>query len=158
MAIIKLQFRALDQSRICDRNLVFREIMTKLKVPLLGLKTIQTGYNALIERKEDAETILTQKGIDLLKTMNLTVRVPPELRAKRSVFIRQVDQTVGSHSELEIETELEKNHEYLTGCKVIKIKDFTHIFKLECATVTQADKVLETLMFLHSNFPPSNKT
>ena len=47
MAIIKLQFRAIDQSKISDRNVVFREIMTKLKVPLLGLKTIQSGYNAI---------------------------------------------------------------------------------------------------------------
>ena len=62
--------------------------MTMLKVPLLGLKTIQTGNNALIEKKEDADIILTQIGIDLLNTMNLTVRVPPELRAKRSLFIR----------------------------------------------------------------------
>ena len=67
MAIIKLQFRAIDHGRISDRNLVFREIMTKLKVPLLRLKTIQTGYNALIEKKEDADFILVQKGIDLLK-------------------------------------------------------------------------------------------
>ena len=62
--------------------------MTKLKVPLLGLKTIQSWYNVLLEKKEDADTILTQKGIDLLRTMNLTVRVSPELRAKRSVFVR----------------------------------------------------------------------
>ena len=51
MAIIRLQFRAIDQGKISDRSLVFREIMTKLKVPLLGLKTIQSGYNALIEKK-----------------------------------------------------------------------------------------------------------
>ena len=59
-----------------------------------------------MKKKEDADTILTQKGIDLLKSLNLTVRVPPELRARRSVFIRQVDQSVGSHTEVDIEVEL----------------------------------------------------
>ena len=60
------------------------------------------GLQRTNRKKEDTETILTQKGIDLLKTINLTVRVPPELRAKRSVFIRQVDQSVSSRSEEEI--------------------------------------------------------
>ena len=83
----------------------------------------------ILEKEKDADTILTQKGIDLLRKMNLKVRVPPELRAKRSVFVRQVDQTAGSHSETEIEIELVKNQEYLAGCKEIKIKDFIHIFK-----------------------------
>ena len=99
--------------------------------------------------------ILTQKCIKLLKTMKLTVRVPSELSAKRSVFIRQVDQSVGFHIELQIEVELVENHDYLAGCKVTKIKDFTRIFKMECSTVTQADKALESgLMCFYTRISP----
>ena len=87
--------------------------------------------------------------------MNLTVRVPPELRAKRSVFTRQVDQAVGSHSETKIETKLVKNQEYLAGFKEIQIKDFTHIFKIECANITQADKILESgLLCFYTRISP----
>ena len=39
-----------------------------------------------MEKKEDADALLSDRSIHLLNTLNLTVKVPPEIKAKRSLF------------------------------------------------------------------------
>ena len=94
MAVTKLLLRVIDNSVPTNRANVFKELLTTLKVALLGLKTLALGFNARLDKKEDADALLSVRGIHLLNTLNLTVKVPPEIKAKRSLFVRQVDQSI----------------------------------------------------------------
>ena len=142
MTVTKLLLRVIDNSIPTNRANIFKELLTTLKVALLGLKTVASGYNALLEKKEDADTLLSDRGINLLNTLNLTVKVPPEIRAKRSLFVRQVDQSIGQRPPNEIKDEILRNHTWIKRCEITKIKEYTHIFKLECGSVVEADRVL----------------
>ena len=117
--------------------------MTTLKVPLLGLKQITVGYNAILERPEDTDALLSERGIEVLRKLNLNVRIPPQVRAKRSLFLRRVDAFVGSHSPEEIKAELEAQNPWLKVREIFKIKDYTHVLKIECKELAMADKALE---------------
>ena len=141
--VAKLLFRVIDSNRPVDKRAVFKELMTQLKVPLLGLKQVAVGFNAIVERQEDTDVILSAKGIELLKTLNLSVRIPPQVRAKRSLFLRRIDAFVGSHSPEEIKEELEAQNPWLKVREVFKIKDYTHVLKVECKELQMADKALE---------------
>jgi len=73
---------------------------------------------------------------------------PPELRAKQTVFIRQIDTSVGQRRPEDIKQELERNHDWLTVKDVIKIKDYTHMLKIQCSQTTMATKILQTGLLL----------
>ena len=113
MAVTKLLLRVIDNSIQTNRTNVFKELLTQLKIALLGPKTVTTGFNALLEKKEDADLLLSERGITLLQSLNLSVKIPPDIRARRSLFIRQVDQYIGQKSPEEIKIELIKNHNWL---------------------------------------------
>jgi hypothetical protein len=49
------------------------------------------------------------KATELFKSINLTPDIPPELRAKRTIFERQLDQDVGSHTVDELKQEQHHN-------------------------------------------------
>ena len=57
--VAKLLFRIIDREVSVDRKAVFRDNMTKLKVPLLGLRSVTAGFNAILE-KEDVDPLLTE--------------------------------------------------------------------------------------------------
>ena len=130
MAVTKLLLRVIDNSIPTYRTNIFKELLIQLKIALLGLKTVTTVFNALLEKKEDADLLRSERGITLPQSLNLSVKVPPEIRARRSLFIRQVDQHIGQKSLEEIKTELIKNHNWLKKCEVTKIKSLHTYFKI----------------------------
>ena len=141
--VAKLLFRVIDPDKRVDRGQVFKDIMTKLKIPMLGLKPVNVGYNALLEREEDVDVILSESGISVLKELNLTARIPPDVRARRSLFLRRIDAYVGAHTAQELKSELEHQNNWLKIREVFKIKEYTHVLKIECNEVQMADRALQ---------------
>ena len=156
MTVTKLLLRKINPNEGVRREQVFKTLMTKLEVPLLGLRSVANGYNAIVERKEDAEKMLEDEGVEALRTLNLCARVPPEIKAKRTLLVRKVDQWVGSHSKEDIKEELERNHAWLKIREVTKIKQYTHLFKIEFVSVAMTDRALqEGLLCFFTRLAPS---
>ena len=57
--------------------------------------------------------------------------VPPEVRANRSVFVRRVMPHVGSRPANELKEEIEQQQDWAKINEITKIKDYTHVFKIE---------------------------
>ena len=110
---------AIDNTVPINRANVFKELLTTLHVALSGLKTVAFSFNVLLEKKEVADKLLSDRGIQLLNTVNLTVMVPSEIKAKSSFFVRQADQAIGLKSTDEIKTEIFKNHDFIKKCNNI---------------------------------------
>ena len=53
--------------------------MATLKVPLCGLRDTNNGYNAVMEKKEDADVLLSPKGKETLLN---SILVQPSLQNK----------------------------------------------------------------------------
>ena len=82
---------------------------------------------------DDIKTInklLTDKAKTELSKINLTAVLPPAILAKRTIFIRQVDATVGGRSANDIKDELTRLQPWLKINEIIKIKDYTHVFNI----------------------------
>ena len=149
--VSKLLFRVIDPDKRVNKADVFKSVMNDLKVHLIGLKPVTVGFNAIFEKSEDVDVILSDKGIDTLKKLNLVARIPSELRARRSLFLRRIDAYVGAHTANELKTELESQNPWLKVREVYKIKDYTHVFKIECKEVQMADRALrEGLLCFYS--------
>ena len=80
--------------------------------------------------------------MDVLKRLNLVARISPEVRARRSLFLRRIDAYVGAHIVTEIKTKLEEQNKWLEVREVNKMKDYIHVFKIECKEVQMTDRAL----------------
>lgn len=88
---------------------------------------------------DDIKTIdklLTDKDKTELSKMNLTVVLPSTILAKKTILIRQGDATVGGRNANDIKDELTLLQTWQKITEIIKIKDYTHVFKLFTAIVT----------------------
>ena len=90
MAIVQLGshnffLRVIDNSFGTNRANIFMELLSTLKITVLGLKTVTTGFNALLEKK-DAAARLSDRGLKLLNTLNLTVKVSHQNQGENITF------------------------------------------------------------------------
>ena len=135
----RLHLKLIDPKTKTVRDDVFKVIFGKLEAPLTRLNTTETGYYAIADDIRTIDKLLTNirtieiRTIDkLLAKINLQPSIPPDMRAKRTIFIRQVDMTVGRRTPEEIKTEIIRLQTWAKIQDVIKIKEYTHVFKLVC--------------------------
>ena len=124
-----------------QRQEIFEKLMKELKTPLTGLKPVKNGYNAFTEREEDIDKLLTNEARRILHDIGLEVRIPPKLRALRSVICRKVDAYVGTHSEQEIKEEINRINNN-KAIEVTKFNEHTHLFKIEFENADMATNCL----------------
>ena len=96
----------------------------------------------------------TQQQKELVK-----INLQPAINAKRTIFIRQVDMTVGGRTPDEIKDEICRlqNWEKIQG--VIKIKYYTHVFKLICKDSVTTQRILTNgLLAFNTKINPNQMT
>lgn len=142
-----LQLRLVTGRRLPDRKTVFETTFGKLNAPLTRLNESKTGYYATTDRENIIDLLLTTKSKEELAKVGLEPVLPPEVRAKRTIFVRQLDGYVGSHTAPQLLTELKARNNGLKVTDVIKIKDYTHVIKLLCDDVNTADRILTTGLY-----------
>ena len=111
-----------------QKEKIIEILFTELEIPTLSIYGNGPIYNLTL-REQDGAKILKSENQNKLKIKGVTVTVPPEVRAKRSVFVRRVMPHVGSRSALELKEEIEKHQTWATINEITKIKDYSHVFK-----------------------------
>ena len=94
---------------------------------------------------DDIKTIdklLTPKAKTELEIINLIAVLPPAILAKRTIFVRQVDSTVGGRTANDIRDELVRLQPWLKIIEITKIKDYTHVFKIICSDSDSTTRLL----------------
>ena len=155
---LKLNLRLTDQNAPKPtKNQIFELTSTKLKGFLTGLTETTNGFIAYTDQNSTIDNLTSNKGLTELRKINLETVTPPEIRAKRTVFIRGLDHTVGQRTADEITNELTTRHDWLTNITVTKIKHYTHVIKLTCSDTNQTERLLrDGLTLFHTRIPPTN--
>lgn len=138
----RVLLRTIDHGKRTDREDIFRVTFGKLDAPLTRLSDTANGFYAVSDDVRTIDKLLTDKAITELAKINLQPVIPPDVRARRTIFVRQVDRIVGTKTADEIKTELETQQHWLRITEIIKIKDYTHVFKIICNETTMADRIL----------------
>lgn len=139
------------------RNLIFETVSTKLKGFLTGLAETDNGFIAYTDLNSTIDALTSTKGQTELRKLNLETVTPPEIRAKRTVFIRGLDYTVGQRDPKDIADELTTRQPWLTNITVHKVKDYTHVIKLTCGDTAQTERILhDGLTAFYTRIPPTN--
>jgi hypothetical protein len=126
-----------------DKGKIFELLIKDLKLPLTALKQTSNGYNAFTEYESDVEKLLTPQAADKLKEMGLEVRLPPKIKAQRSIICRQLDPHVGANTADDLKKEIERCNDRLKVAEVIKFGTHTHVMKIEFTESGMAHHALE---------------
>jgi hypothetical protein len=132
-----------------NRQRIFQTAFSDLEAPLIRLTDSRLGFFAITDDAGAVDKLTSPKAQDAFKKINLQPLVPPDLRAKRSVFVRQIDRFVGEKPALEIQEEIQRIQPWLKISEVVKIRDYTHVLKLVTTDTTITQRVLRDgfLMF-----------
>ena len=153
----RLQLKSIDPRKKPPREDILRVTCQTLNAPLT--KLIDNKYNnnwtAIADREATIDKLLTTKGQTELRKVGIEPQLPPEIKSKRTIFVRQIDSTVGTRSTDDIKNELLKQNDWLKLQEVTKIKDYIHVMKLTCDDVETADWILERgLLAFHTRISP----
>jgi hypothetical protein len=96
------------------------------------------------------DKLTSKKATELFNKINLTPIIPPDLRAKRTIFVRQLDKDVGSHSPAEIKHEITTQQNWLQIQDIIKIKHYTHVIKIITTDTTIAQRILTHGFYMYN--------
>ena len=91
-------------------------------------------FTALCNEKYDSKILRSEIKDKLLKK-GIQVQTPMEMKAKKTIFLRRLDRHVGQHSSQEIEEDIRRCNNWAKEVIVNKIKDYTHVLKLEFETL-----------------------
>ena len=97
------------------------QILATQQIYVTKIITTKDGYITLTKNDEDQDSIFKGQCLQELKANDFQPILPPDLRAKRTILIFNIDDTIFKHEEEEIKDEL-----------IIKntwIEEITHIFK-----------------------------
>lgn len=154
---LKIQLRLTDKPDRPTKQQIFETVSTKLKGFLTALTETDFGFIAYTDLNSTIDALTSSKGKTELKKLKLETVTPPEIRAKRTLFIRGLDYTVGQRDAKDIETELTLRQPWLTDITVNKVKTYTHVIKLTCSDTSQAERLLrDGLTAFHTRIPPTN--
>ena len=151
----RIQLKKIDPTTPILREKIFQTCFEHLNAPLIRLTDTLHGYNAITDDPNTIDKLTSPRATELFKSINLTAVIPPDLRAKRTVFVRSLDSHVGSRTEEEIKTEISKHNHSLKIARVIKIKQFTHILKIVTQDTNSTNKILSNGFYaFHTKITP----
>ena len=118
---------------------------------------VYDGFILLTRNDEEVDKVFKSNCLKLLKDQGFEPILPPELRAKRTVILLNVDDLITTRTEKEIEEELLKENEWIEGIdNIFKIPKSRHIkvgFKETNTAKTATEK---GLLAFHMSIPSYN--
>ncbi|KAF2354943.1 hypothetical protein FHG87_014300 [Trinorchestia longiramus] len=102
----RIQLRKINPDITTDKQKIFETTFKDLDVPLTKLSENNSGYYAITDEAAAVDKLTSSKATELFKKINLRPIIPPKLRAKRTIFIRQLDSSIGKLTLEEIAREI----------------------------------------------------
>ncbi|KAF2345835.1 hypothetical protein FHG87_023410 [Trinorchestia longiramus] len=98
----RIQLRKMNPDITTDKQKIFETTFKDLDVPLTKLSEKNSGYYVITDEAAAVDKLTSFKATELFKKINLKPIIPPDIRAKRTIFIRQLDSSIGKLTPEEI--------------------------------------------------------
>ncbi|KAF2369110.1 hypothetical protein FHG87_000118 [Trinorchestia longiramus] len=149
----RVQLKTIDLAKPTDEQRIFQITFRELNAPLIRLTTTRTGYYAVTDDVTSINKLTSKKATTAFEKINLTPIIPSDLRAKRTVFLRQIGADIGLNPTEEIKNEIKRQNGWQIVTEVIKIKNYAHSLKLVTTDTTTAERRI-----LHVTYKNYTKT
>ena len=110
----RIRIKTLNET--ITRNKIIELTFVQAGVPFIRVFGEYPAFTAIC-RTTEANTLLKTEMKNKLRKHGLEVQIPQEVRAKRTVFLRQLDRSVGAHSAEEIKEEVQDKNEWAGNVK-----------------------------------------
>ena len=100
------------------------------------------GYLVITRNTQDAERMMKEDAMDLFHKHGYTTIIPPAFRAKRTIFIRRVDDQIYSNNEEDLAHEIMHQNSWAKVQTLSKLKE-RKVLKITFKDSTMVDKALE---------------
>ncbi|KAF2351659.1 hypothetical protein FHG87_017586 [Trinorchestia longiramus] len=152
----RIQLRKINPNITTDKQKIFETTFKDLDVPLTKLSENNSGYYAITDEAAAVDKLTSSKPTKLFKKINLRPIIPPDIRAKRTLFIRQLDSSVGKLTPEEIAREIKTQQPWAKILEVTKIKNYTHVIKVTFSEISITQKILQNgLLMFNTKITPS---
>ncbi|KAF2345431.1 hypothetical protein FHG87_023812 [Trinorchestia longiramus] len=132
----RIQLRKINPNITTDKQKIFETTFKDLDVPLTKLTENNSGYYAITDEAAAVDKLTSSKATELFKKINLRPIIPPDIRAKRTIFIRQLDSSIGKLTPEEIAREIKTQQPWAKILEVTKIKNYTHVIKVTFSEIS----------------------
>ncbi|KAF2344707.1 hypothetical protein FHG87_024538 [Trinorchestia longiramus] len=138
----RFQLKTIDLTKQTDKQQIFEVTFIDLDAPIIRLTKARTGYYAVTDDATTIEKLTSNEAIEAFEKINLILIEPPDIHAKRTVYVRQIDSDIMKDSVDLIERWIILGSEWLKEIEVIKIKGYTHIMKIVTPNTKTAERIL----------------
>ena len=135
-----VRLKHIDKDNPTNKDAVTELAYGKFNVPFTRFFSTPDGFKAVCRSDRDTDKILTKEAIEEFVKHGLSVIIPPEIKAKRSIFVRRLDARIGKNNAEDIKEELERVNNWMKIDEVHKIKDYTHLLKISFEEVGMAER------------------
>lgn len=142
------------KTNLSAENLI-QNIYSKYEIPFMGLFGKSPNFTITV-KEQDGVKLLKPENTTRLNNDNIKIAVPPELKARRSVFVRKIHPFVGLKTDIELADEIERLQDWAKVENIIKIKDYTHVIKIEFTEPIMAQKATDVGLLIFGQFIAPN--
>ena len=129
--VVRVKLKVRENASKPPKETVTSELYNNLNVPLVRLFEQKDSYIAVMRNADEADKLMSDAAEKFLSKINLVTVDHPKIKACRTLVFKQVDPYIGQRTAEEIKQEILDKQDWIGIRQVIKIKDFTHIFKVE---------------------------
>ncbi|KAF2343612.1 hypothetical protein FHG87_025632 [Trinorchestia longiramus] len=144
----RIQLKTIDLNKPTDREEILEVTFCVLDTPIIRLTKTRTGYYAVTDDATIIEKLTSNEATEAFEKINLIPIEPPDIRAKRIIYVRQIDPDIMKDSARLLTGSITIANEWLMGIEVIKIKDYIHIMKIVTPNIKTAERVLQEGFYL----------
>ncbi|KAF2356607.1 Transposase Tc1-like [Trinorchestia longiramus] len=152
----RIQLRKINPDTTTDKQKIFETTFKDLDVLPTKLSENNSGYYAITDEAAAVDKLTSFKATKLFKKLNLRPIIPPDVRAKRTIFIRQLDSSIGKLTPEEIAREKKTQQPWAKILEVTKIENYTHLIKITFSEISITQKILQNgLLMFNTKITPS---
>ena len=131
-------------------------IASKFKVKFSRLQEVNDIFLLWCIAECDVDALFSTPCIEAFEAISCTPQLPPEMKAKRTLFLKNVNELVCRNNNAILIADLQQRNKYLTISDLFVFTKSATI-KITYETVAMANKAKETGIFMFSFFiPPRN--
>ena len=149
-----------SESDLPSKNSVLTDVFRKMNLPVYKLYEQKNSFIALVTSTELVETLISDEGIANLHAIGLEPIVPPEIKCKRTIVLKDFDREILSLTDQELKDSMMEHvpqNEWLKIMKVIRAGMNRQVLKIELKDAATADRILQRGLFLSHFFIPPTK-
>lgn len=140
-AVVRVKLKTKVKNNKPTKEKVMEQLYNGVNLPLVRIIEQTDSFVVILRNSDDVNKLMSDEAKNSLNQINLEAVDHPKLKAQRTLIFKRIDPHIGKRSAIEIENEIREKYDWVQIRQVIKIRDFTHMFKIEFNDAKTSEKI-----------------